>query len=72
MTSHWGIMHNKRHTSTFFGPLLPIQATILCHQRAFRAVIYPRLLGNGGEAKAVISTTGPGVWWRYDEGHVFG
>jgi hypothetical protein len=62
VSSHCGMSRNERHTSTVVGLFLPSPATILCHQQAFRAVIYwdrhPRAVMKWWRGEG-----GAGVWW---------
>jgi len=55
VSSHSGMSRNERLTSTLFGSFLPSPAAILCHQQAFRTVIYlDRYLAR--------------KWWRGESG----
>jgi hypothetical protein len=62
VSSHCGMSRNERHTSTVVGLFLSSPATILCHQQAFRAVIYwdryPRAARRWWRGEG-----GAGVWW---------
>ena len=62
VSSHCGVSRNERHTSILFGSFLPSPASILCHQRAFKIVIYWDQYP-GVTSKLWRCEGGAGVWW---------
>jgi hypothetical protein len=64
VSSHGGMLHNERHTSTLFGLFLRSSVMILLHWQAFRTAIYwnrhPRAARKWWRCEC-----GTEVWWGY-------